>query len=173
MKLLLCKNVSNLGIVGDVVDVSAGYGRNYLLPQRMATDPTEANMRRLKEARRQAEEELALQRKQLESLAQRITGVEVTIPARANEEGVLYGSVGKREIARALADEGHPILPEHVVLHDPIRRIDTVTVEIRLASDLHSEVKVWVVREKSAEEEAQEASGQGGTEAGGDEQGDR
>jgi large subunit ribosomal protein L9 len=168
MKLLLCKNVSNLGIVGDVVVVSAGYARNYLIPRRMATEPTQANMRRLAEARRAAEEEIRLQRKQLESLAERMKGAEVTIRARANEDGHLYGSVGRREIAGALHAEGFPITADHVVLPDPIRQIDTVEVEIRLAQDLRAPVKVWVVREKTAEEEAEEAKAVAvaGTEAG-------
>jgi large subunit ribosomal protein L9 len=170
MKLLLCKNIPSLGIVGDVVDVSAGYARNYLIPRRLATEPTQANMRRLAEARKTAEEEIRLQRQQLESLAKRLEGVEVTITARANEDGHLYGSVGRRDIAHALVAEGLPITPDQVSLHDPIRRIDTVEVEIRLASDLRAPVKVWVVREKTAEEAAEEAqTTTAGMEAGHDE----
>jgi len=171
MKLLLCKNISSLGIVGDVVEVSAGYARNYLIPRRLATEPTQANMRRLAEARRVAEDEIRLQRKQLESLAARLTGAEVTIMARANEDGHLYGSVGRREIAHALHAEGFPITPDHIVLADPIRRIDTVEVDVRLAPDLRTPVKVWVVREKTAEEEAEEAKAAVGTEASANEQG--
>lgn len=174
MKLLLCKNVSNLGIVGDVVEVAPGYARNYLIPNRLATEPTDANMRRLKEARRLAEEEIRLQRKQLESLAAKLVGVEVTIQARANEDGHLYGSVGRREIAHAIAEEGFAITSDQIVLPDPIRRIDTVEVEVRLANDLRTPVKVWVVREKTAEEEAEEkraAEAAAGTEAGSNDQG--
>ena len=86
----------------------------------------------------------------------RMEGVEVTIAARANEDGHLYGSVGRREIAHALAHEGHPITAEQIILADPIRQLDTVEVELRLAADLRPKVKVWVVREKTAEEEAAE-----------------
>ncbi|MBI4717831.1 MAG: 50S ribosomal protein L9 [Planctomycetes bacterium] len=153
MKLLLCKNVAPLGIVGDVVEVSAGYARNYLLPQRLATEPTQSNMRKLAEARKAAELERAQHRAQLESLVARMNGVEVTIHARANTEGVLYGSVGKREIAHALNADGHPILPDHVVLQRPIRHLDNLAVELRFADDLRSTIKVWVVREKIAGED--------------------
>jgi large subunit ribosomal protein L9 len=156
MKLLLCKNVDHLGIVGDVVVVSPGYARNYLLPYGLATEPTQANMRRLAEARKQAELERIRQREVLESVAARLKDAEVTIHARANEDGVLYGSVGKKEIAAALMAEGFPIKPEHVVLDPPIRHLDNVSVDIRLAADLRTPVKVWVVREKSAEEEGEE-----------------
>ncbi len=170
MRLLLCKNIEDLGIVGDIVNVSSGYARNYLLPHHLATEPTKANMRKLAEARKAAEQEIALKRKQLEAAARRLEGAEVTVRARANEEGVLYGSVGRREIAAALLDDGHLVKPDHVMLHEPIRRLDNVAVEVRLAADLISTVKVWVVREK-AEGEGEEEPAEGreaGTEAGAD-----
>jgi large subunit ribosomal protein L9 len=149
MKLLLCKNVDRLGIVGDIVDVSAGYGRNYLVPQGLATEPTEANIRALAEARRAAELERVRHREQLEALARRLEDVEVTVRARANEEGVLYGSVGSREISAALVEEGHPILPDQIALESPIRHLDNVAVDVKLAEDLRATVKVWVVRAKT------------------------
>jgi len=158
MKLLLCKNVSTLGIVGDIVDVNEGYARNFLLPKRLATEPTQTNVRRLAEARRQAEEELARERAMLESIAKAIEGLEVTIHARANEDGVLYGSVGRKEIAAAIAEEGHHVAPEQIQLHQPIRHLDNLEVEIRFASDLHCTVKVWVVREKTSEEDEGQAA---------------
>lgn len=169
MKLLLCKNVAALGIVGDIVDVNEGYARNYLLPRRLATEPTASNVKRLAEARRQAEEEMARERAVMEAIAKRLEGAEVTIRARANEDGVLYGSVGRREIAAALAEEGHHVAIEQIQLHTPLRRLDNVEVEIRFANDLRSMIKVWVVREKTGEEgeeeQAQEA-GQATTPAG-------
>ena len=148
MKLLLCKNVEKLGIVGDIVDVAAGYARNYLVPYGLATEPTQANIRALAKARRGAEKELAEQRTQLERLRDILDGVEVTIRAKANEEGVLYGSVGPREVAAALEEEGHYVKPEQVALSEPIKQLDSVAVELRLTEDLRSSIKVWVVRDK-------------------------
>ena len=170
MKLLLCKNVDKLGIVGDVVEVTAGYARNYLLPHGIATEPTEANMRALAEARRAAELERARKRTELEQLAERLEGIEVTIRARANEEGVLYGSVGARDIVEALADEGYYIQSEQVALERPIRHLDTVAVDIRLAEDLGSAVKVWVVPDKTDKEDhpAEVDEVEAGKEAGAD-----
>lgn len=172
MKLLLCKNVEHLGIVGDVVNVSNGYARNYLLPYGLATEPTAGNTRRLAEARKEAEREVAAHRVRLEELAGRLKDVEVTIQAKANEEGVLYGSVSKREIARALEAEGYVVKPEQVVLDHPLRHLDTVSVDIRLAEDLRTPVKVWVVREKE-EGETEETPGteSAGKKAGKDEHG--
>ena len=88
----------------------------------------------------------------LEGIAKRMEGVEVTIRARANEDGVLYGSVGRREISAALAEEGHHVAVEQIQLHTPLRRLDNIEVELRFASDLRSTIKVWVVREKTGEE---------------------
>jgi large subunit ribosomal protein L9 len=155
MKLLLCKNVRTLGIVGDVVNVSPGYARNFLVPHGLATEPTPGNMRRLAAARKEAEHERARYRAEMESLAKRLTDVEVTIQSLANEEGVLYGSVGRREVANALTAEGYPIEIDQVNLPRPIRHLDTVPVEIKLAEDLRVSIKVWVVREKSGDESEQ------------------
>ena len=153
MKLLLKKDVTQLGIVGDVVEVSDGFARNYLLPQGLATEPTEANMRSLAEERKLAEERRRKQREAQMDLATRLSEAEVTIAAAANEDGILYGSVGRREIAAALAEEGYPVDPTAVLLHAPLRRLDNVAVEVKLADDIRAEVKVWVVRSKASAEE--------------------
>jgi large subunit ribosomal protein L9 len=167
MKLLLTKNVTHLGIVGDVVNVSSGYARNYLLPRRLATEPSDVNVKRLAEARKVAEAEMARERAHLEAMLQKLEGVEITVKARANEDGVLYGSVGRKEIVAALAEEGHVVLVEHVALQQPIRRVDTVPIDIRFASDLKTTIKLWVVREKEEGEEEESPEGAAvGTEAG-------
>ena len=153
MKLLLTKDIGHLGIVGDVVEVSAGYARNCLLPQGLATQATRDNIRALAEERKQAEERRRLAHEELGRRAQRLHDVEVTIAAVANEEGVLYGSVGPREIAAALREEGHDIEAPNVQLHEPIRRLDNVTVAVKFAEDIQAEVKVWVVRSHATPEE--------------------
>lgn len=166
MRLLLTKDVPKLGYVGDVVEVSPGYGRNYLLPHHLAVEPTPANLKRVEELKRIAEAEREARRQQLTELANRLTGVEVTIAAVANPEGHLYGSVGRREIARALNDLGYPVRPEEVMLEHPIKQLDSLTVPVRLSEEHQVEIKVWVVREKEAgviedegEPEGEEAEG--------------
>ena len=152
MRLLLRTDVARLGIVGDVVEVSDGYARNYLLPHHLATQPTQANIRALAEERKLAEERRRSLREAQEAAADSLREVEVTIAAPANVEGVLYGSVGAREVAAALCEEGHQVEPGQVNLHHPIRRLDNVLVEVRLAEDVTAEVKVWVVRAKTDED---------------------
>lgn len=166
MKLLLCKNVEKLGIVGDVVNVAAGYGRNYLLPYGLATEPTERNRRRLAEARKIAERERAEELDRLSALAAALEGVEVTIKAKANEDGVLYGSVGKKEIAAALEEEGHFVSAGHILLSQPIRHLDNLAVDLRLGDDIRSSIKVWVVRDKVDGESEDDERGAEGVGAG-------
>ncbi|MHC5108294.1 MAG: 50S ribosomal protein L9 [Planctomycetota bacterium] len=170
MKLLLCKNVDKLGIVGDVVIVKPGYGRNYLVPQGLATEPTETNMRALAEARKIAEAERAHMLAELKALAERIEGVEVIIRARANEQGHLYGSVGPREIAAALEEEGFPVKTEQIILPNPIRQLENnMSVDLKLG-DATAAVNVWVVREKvEGEDDEFEGEHEGEVAAGGEE----
>ncbi|MCL2330502.1 MAG: 50S ribosomal protein L9 [Phycisphaerae bacterium] len=159
MKLLLRRDIPKVGLAGDVVDVTEGYARNYLLPQRLAVLPTQANMKAIEEDKRQAEEERKLRRVELEAQVGRMREVEITISAACNEDGHLYGSVGPREIAAALRDIGHQVEAKQVQLHEPIRRLDTAVVPVAFADDLKVEVKVWVVRETAADEaEAEEAA---------------
>lgn len=165
MKILLCKSIEKLGIVGDVVDVKPGYARNYLLPHHLATEPTETNMRSLAEARRVAEEEREKKHAELVALAEKIEGVEVTIHARANEDGVLYGSVGVRDVSDALAEEGFFIKPEQILLERPIRQLDNLLVELKLGDDLRSAIKVWVVRDKSEDDDGDGTETSDGTES--------
>lgn len=158
MKLLLKKDIPRLGIVGDVVNVSAGYARNYLLPQDLATQPTDVNMRALASARAEAEERRRLIREQMQELADQLADIEVTIEAAANEEGVLYGSVGPREIASSLRDQGHEVSAAQVHMHDPIKHLDNVLVDVVLAEEIETKVKVWVVRSKAEEDSETEGT---------------
>src|SRR5262247_1094216 len=100
--LLLLKDVRKLGYVGDVVKVREGYARNYLLPQRLATEPTEENIKAIDSAKKAAAVERARKTKEFQEIAARMKEASVTIEAAANPEGTLYGSVGPKEISAAL-----------------------------------------------------------------------
>src|SRR5688572_2909997 len=152
MKLLLRRDIPKVGLAGDVVDVKEGYARNYLIPYHLGVEPTSANMKVVEQDKRQAEEQRKHVRATLEAQASRLRDVEVTIAAACNTEGHLYGSVGPREIAAALRDEGHSVETKQVQLREPIRRLDTVMVPVKFADDLTVEVKVWIVRETGSGE---------------------
>ena len=159
MKLLLRRDIAKVGLAGDIIDVSEGYARNYLIPNHLAVEPTKANMKRIEEDKRLAEEERRQRRVAIEEMAGRMSNVEVTIAAACNREGHLYGSVGPREIAAALRDEGHVVDAKQVQLREPLRQLDTVVVPVVLADDIKVDVKVWIVRETGSiveEEEEQD-----------------
>src|SRR3954471_14950986 len=154
MKVLLTQTIERTGIVGEVLDVSDGFARNYLIPKGLAVQPTQGNIERLEVARKEYEAKLKQQREQKEKLMATLQGVEVTLIRNANEEGHLFGSVSKRDIAEELQKAGHAIEVDDVKLEEPLRRIDTYTVAVQLAVDLKADVKVWVVREKKEGEQA-------------------
>ncbi len=145
MRVLLRKNVSKLGHIGEVVDVKPGYARNYLLPQGLATEPTKANLKAIEADKQRYLEELAKQRAELEAKAAVVDGKEITLAARANEEGHLYGSVGPAQIVAALAEENVFIEAEHIVLPEPIRQLDKYEVPIHFAEDVSATISVCIV----------------------------
>lgn len=157
IELLLTENVDNLGIVGDVVKVKPGYARNFLLPRGYATNPTPGNIARLAEKRAQMEELLRQRRGEMEKLLERIKGHEITMQRAANEQGVLFGGVSQHDIAEALRAEGYSIDDRAVRIGEQIKRLDSYTIPIVLANDLKTEIKVWIVSDKPAEELAAEA----------------
>lgn len=148
--LLLLRDIRKLGYVGDVVKVKEGYARNYLLPQRLATEPTEENMKAIETAKKSAAVERARKTREFQDVATRMKDASVTIEAAANPEGTLYGSVGPKEIAAALQAQGFGVLAEHVMLDAPIRTLDNRMVKIEFSDEVTAQAKVWVVREGGA-----------------------
>ena len=148
MQLVLVEDVQHLGKQGDLVEVKHGYGRNYLLPNGLATVPTAHNLRvleRYKERVRQAREARIAD---LKIVAEQIARTTITIEANANEEGHLYGSVGAAEISNALKSRNMPIEAEMVRLEGPIKECALYAVKLHLGHDIESEVKVLVVRQQ-------------------------
>src|SRR5687768_18550636 len=101
VKLLLKESIKNVGRVGDVVEVSAGYARNYLLPKDLALQPTPGNIKKVEERRREIERQERERREQQAALIKQLEGVEVTLERRANEQGHLFGSVTATDSAKA------------------------------------------------------------------------
>ncbi|MFH1417451.1 MAG: 50S ribosomal protein L9 [Planctomycetota bacterium] len=150
MKLLLRKDISNLGLCGDIVDVSSGHARNYLLPHHLALKPTKANLKTIEADKKAAAADRERRHAFLLSMRDRLSGVEVTISAACNPEGHLYGSVGPREISRALMEEGHSVHPDQIKMSTNIKEVGAIEVPIVLSEDVSAEIKLWVVAEKAA-----------------------
>lgn len=152
IELLLLDNVDNLGIVGDVVKVRPGYARNYLLPRGLASTPTPGAIERLAERRAQVEAEMRKLREQQEQLIGRLEGHELTLQRAANEQGVLFGGVSQHDIAEALREEGFDIEDRFVRIGEQVKRLDSYTIPVVIDKELKTEIKLWVVSDKPAEE---------------------
>ena len=162
VSLMLLENVDNLGIVGDVIEVKPGYARNYLLPMGLATAPTEAARAAVEERRAEVERQLRELREQREKLIAALEAHEVTLQRAANEAGVLFGSVTQADIADALREEGFAINERDVRIGDPIKRLDSYMIPIKVDDDLETEIKLWVVSDKPAEELLEDEDGSSG-----------
>lgn len=147
MQLLLKQDVGDLGKRGDVVEVATGYGRNYLVPRGIAVAVNPENVRQLKEERRRLAVVEAKRKVSLAEVAESLAKASVTIQARANEEGHLFGSVGPAEIIASLKEEGFDVTEPMVVLEKPIKELGVFEVRIRLDPEVSVTVKVWVVGE--------------------------
>ncbi|MFC1582933.1 50S ribosomal protein L9 [Planctomycetota bacterium] len=145
MELLLKENVEHLGEMGEIVDVSPGYARNFLIPKGLAEKLTPAAMRRVESLKRKLEEHKAAQRQQMSVMLKEIEGREsFTIIAEADENGHLYGSVTEVMVADMLKDEGFELDKKHIIIEDPIKTCDIFSVAIKIGEE-DAAFKLWVV----------------------------
>lgn len=151
MKLILRKFVENLGEPGEVVDVAPGYGRNFLLPQGLAYEASEANLKRLEEEQAQAEEKARRDYLEAKRRASQLDHMALTFHARASEEGKLFGSVTAGDIADRASEEGLDFKLEkrHVMLEEPLKVLGASRVAIRLHPEVEVEIDVSVEREEA------------------------
>jgi len=146
MKLLLIEDVESLGWLGDIVEVKAGFARNYLVPQGLATVPTQAGIDSLAEEKARRAEQRQLEHKQKEELVSSVEGAEVVLAAKANELGHLFGSVTERDIAENLRQQGFAIKDAMVRMPDGhIKDLGTHGITVRITPDLKAVVSVVVV----------------------------
>lgn len=146
MKLLLVEDVESLGWLGDIVEVKAGYARNYLVPQGLAVVPTQAGIDALAEEKASRAESRRLEHEQKEQLASGVEGAEVVLAAKANELGHLFGSVAERDIAENLRQQGFAIQDGMVQMPDGhIKDLGTHDITLKIGADLKAVVRVVVV----------------------------
>lgn len=148
VKLILRQSVPSLGEAGELVTVKPGFARNFLLPQGKAILATEGRVQELEHKKRVVAAQVAKERKEQESLRDRIQALTLTVQARAGEEGKLFGSVTSAQVAELLAGHGIEIDRRKIVLEEPIKEIGEHAVEIRLQRDLLARVKVVVAAEE-------------------------
>ncbi|MFQ5876878.1 MAG: 50S ribosomal protein L9 [Acidobacteriota bacterium] len=147
MRIVLREDIDNLGRRGEVVQVAAGYARNYLLPKRKALPATDGNLKVIEREKRRYQVRQAKEKAGAEALASRLAGVSCTIVRRVGESETLYGSVTAADIAEHLEREGIQIDKRRIQLEDPIKSLGIYTVAVRLHPEVSTDLKVWVVKE--------------------------
>jgi len=147
MQVILRERLENLGNTGEIVDVKPGYARNYLIPQGLAYEATAANVRQIEREKAQREKKEAETLTSARAFAAKLDGVSLTFNARAGQEGKLFGSITNGDIADKLAEMGLEVDRRQIELEEPIKALGVFTVPIRLHSQVHPEIKVWVIQE--------------------------
>ncbi len=147
MEVILRQAVDNLGHPGDVVNVSNGYARNYLLPRGVAFLATEGNKKRITQEKVRLEAAEGQRRQSAQELADRLGEVSITFAARVGEECKLFGSVTAGDIAQQLEAQGHHVDRRMIDLHEPIKALGVYRVPLRLHADVRPEIKVWVIKQ--------------------------
>lgn len=145
MKVVLTDDVKGLGHRGDVVNVADGYGRNFLLPKTLAYPATPGNLKRLEQEKKRYDARVAKEKDQAEAVAKTVEGTKIVLHKKAGEGDHLYGSVTAAEVADGLAEKGITVDKRRVELEEPIKRLGTHTVHVKLHKDVTVAVTVEVL----------------------------
>ena len=147
MKVILVKDVPELGEEGDVKEVAPGYARNYLFPKGFVVDDTVFNRNRMKEQRKKIVAKKVQKRGEAETLVEKLSAISVNIPAAAQDNDKLFGAIHETDIQKALEAQGYEIEKKNILLSEPIKAIGVYKIAVKIYEDIHAELKVWVVKE--------------------------
>lgn len=148
MEIVLRERVDKLGGKGDVVNVSDGYARNYLLPKKLAVLATPANLKQIEQEKAAAVRREAKEKQEAEALAQQLSRVSLRVARKVGENDVLYGSVTSMDLAELLAGQGFTVDRRKIDLPEPLKSLGQHDVPIKLHREVTAFVKVEVVREE-------------------------
>jgi large subunit ribosomal protein L9 len=157
MEVILKEDVDNLGHRGDVVKVAEGYGRNFLLPRKLAMQATEANKAVIEQMKSAAARRSATEKAVAEALVAKLEPVVLSFTRKSGEAGHLFGSVTSADIATGLASNGFEVDRRKIQLPEPLKSVGDFSVAIKLHREVTAHIKVKVLAE-AAEEETTEAA---------------
>lgn len=147
MKVILKEDVKSIGSMGQIIDVADGFARNYLVPRGLAVEANVKNIKSLEHEKRVIQEKAKKVKNQAQDFAGKISGMTVVIKAKAGEEGKLFGSVTTMDVAEQLKNEGIDIDKKKISLEEPIKRLGSYSVKVRVHPEISAEVNVQVVEE--------------------------
>ncbi|MDF2954072.1 MAG: Ribosomal protein L9 [Thermodesulfobacterium sp.] len=148
MEVILRKDIPKLGKAGDIVKVKDGYARNYLIPKGLAILANQKTLKALENQRKIILAKAERERKKLESLAEKLEGITLTVYRKIIEEDRIFGSVSSVDIVNMLKEQGIEIEKSQVQLDEPIKKLGIFEVPIKLSSDKTINIKVEVLEEK-------------------------
>jgi large subunit ribosomal protein L9 len=148
MQIILQEDVEKLGTRGQLVEVTKGYARNFLLPQKLGLEATPGNMKRLEKMRAAFALKEAHEKEAAQKIAEQIAGVSLAMTRKAGENDQLFGSVTSADVAEALAAKGFPVDKRKVVLVEPIKTVGEFEIPVKLHREVTVSVKLTVTREE-------------------------
>ncbi|MBQ7531085.1 MAG: 50S ribosomal protein L9 [Paludibacteraceae bacterium] len=151
MEIILIQDVANLGYKNDIVKVRDGYGRNYLLPNKLAIIANESNRKQLAENLKQQAHKLAKLLADAQALAEKLANTVITVPVKANEDGKIFGTVTTQQIADALKAQEIEV-DKKVITVEPIKQVGEYEATARLHREVKAAIKINVVAEAEAAE---------------------
>ena len=149
MKVILKQNVDKLGRKGDIVNVAPGFGRNFLIPRKLALEVTPTNVKMIEIERQALKKKVEIERKSFQSLVEKLNQVSLTFTRRAGDKDVIFGSVSSGDVKEALDKLGYDIDKKKILLDEPIKRLGNFVVPVKVSTDDRAEVKIVVAREEA------------------------
>jgi large subunit ribosomal protein L9 len=152
MRVILKQDVENLGRKGDIVNVTPGYGRNYLVPRRLALEVTSSNLKMIEIERQALKKKIEKERLSYEELIRKLNELRLTFSRKAGEKDLIFGSVSAGDIKEALDKLGFDIEKRKIILEEPIKRLGNYTIPVKVFQDDKADLKIEVQKEEGQEE---------------------
>lgn len=147
MEIILLEEIKNLGKEGDVVKVKDGYGRNYLVPKKLALAATKINLKKIEELKKERTKKEKKKEQALAELRDRLEGLSLTIATEAKEDDFLYGNVKEPQILSLLQEKHNGEIPKGAIsLQEPIDKLGVYKIPVKISKDLQANLRLWVVR---------------------------
>jgi large subunit ribosomal protein L9 len=157
MKVILQETLEGVGNLGDLLDVSPGFARNYLLPRRKAVEANNRNIKAFEHAQRVTAEKAKKEKFDIEDHAKKMSAVSLTIPAQVGKDDKMFGSVTTKDIAEGLAEQGFMVDRRKIQLAQPIKELGTFAISVKLPRDVTASISIRVVKKQEPQPESSES----------------
>lgn len=147
MKIILKEDVKNVGSMGQIVDVSDGFARNYLIPKGLAVPANTKSIKELEHQKKVIQEKAKKIKLTAQNISEKLSNMKLVIKAKAGEEGKLFGSVTSKDISDALRKEGFDIDKKKIIIDEQIKRLGEYSVTVKLHPDVSSQLRLEVIQE--------------------------